>query len=144
MAIGISRFISLFQSWFLKSWGEGYDPIPKFYRTISFTQTFWTTGFSLTQPFKDFPPPTENVRPWILAFFLINLSLNFTLMLFRVWEVLILYFASKQLFIDVMVKVTGASFRYYDVTPIGRLMNRLTSDMVFGRLMLSSIGYVFG
>lgn len=92
-------------------------------------------AFSFTQPFKDYPPPNENVRPWILTYFLISLSLNFTLILFRLWEVLILYSSSKTLFRDVMVKVSGATFRYYDVTPIGRLMNRLTSDMVFQRLM---------
>jgi hypothetical protein len=124
----------------LKSWGEGYDPETALRKGVPFGKLFWAnefttirpTDFSFTHPFKDYPSPSENVRPWILTFFFINLTLSFTLVLFRVWEVLILYASSKTLFRDVMVRVSGATFRYYDVTPIGRLLNRLTSDMVFG------------
>lgn len=43
--------------------------------------------------------------------------------------ILILYIAAKTLFIRVITKVSNANFRFYDVTPVGRLMNRLTSDI---------------
>jgi ABC-type multidrug transport system fused ATPase/permease subunit len=134
VAIALSRFGSIARSWFLKSWGEAYDPISLHTATV-FSQlsigkeAVISTGFNITDPFKQYPPPTENVRPWILAFFYLSLALNFTLLLFRAWEIAIMYAASKLLFEQVMVRVSQATFRYYDVTPIGRLLNRLTSDM---------------
>lgn len=41
----------------------------------------------------------------------------------------ITYTAGKGMFKDIMAKVSHTRFRYYDVVPIGRLMNRLTSDV---------------
>lgn len=35
----------------------------------------------------------------------------------------------KGMFKDIMTKVSHTTFHYYDVVPIGRLMNRLTSDV---------------
>ena len=43
--------------------------------------------------------------------------------------IIIIYIAGKNMFIAVIRKVSGATFRFYDVTPIGRLMNRMTSDI---------------
>jgi ABC-type multidrug transport system fused ATPase/permease subunit len=43
--------------------------------------------------------------------------------------IVIIYNAGKRLFADVMRRVSNATFRFYDVTPVGRLMNRLTSDI---------------
>jgi ABC-type multidrug transport system fused ATPase/permease subunit len=39
------------------------------------------------------------------------------------------YRAAKTIFQEAVERVAHATFRYYDVTPVGRLMNRLTSDM---------------
>jgi ABC-type multidrug transport system fused ATPase/permease subunit len=39
------------------------------------------------------------------------------------------YHAAKAIFREAITRVAHATFRYYDVTPVGRLMNRLTSDM---------------
>jgi ABC-type multidrug transport system fused ATPase/permease subunit len=39
------------------------------------------------------------------------------------------YQAGKNMFERVMTRVSHAKFRFYDVTPVGRLMNRLTSDI---------------
>ena len=43
--------------------------------------------------------------------------------------IIIIYIAARNMFIAVMERVAGATFRFYDVTPIGRLMNRMTSDI---------------
>ncbi|KAF6221739.1 hypothetical protein HO133_001707 [Letharia lupina] len=41
----------------------------------------------------------------------------------------IIYSAGRQMFREIMQRVSNATFRFYDVTPVGRLMNRLTSDV---------------
>jgi ABC-type multidrug transport system fused ATPase/permease subunit len=130
--------MSVGQSWFLKSWGEAYgtsSSSSSSFSTMLFSgQTYSEffirpATFNLTNPFAGYPNPGEDPRPWILTFFYINLAINLVFMFFRFWEVLIMYAASKTLFSQVMIRVSQATFRYYDITPIGRLLNRLTSDM---------------
>lgn len=42
---------------------------------------------------------------------------------------IIIYTSGRQMFTDVLGRVSRATFRFYDVTPVGRLMNRMTSDL---------------
>lgn len=75
------------------------------------------------------PNPEVNVLPWLFWFSILALASLF----FRTFADLILiaitYTAGKQVFQQVMVRVSTAPFRFFDVTPVGRLMNRVTSDI---------------
>jgi ABC-type multidrug transport system fused ATPase/permease subunit len=75
------------------------------------------------------PNPSTDVNPWILWFFIISLAQVVADSLSDFIMVVIVYKAGKRLFADVMRRVSNAKFRFYDVTPVGRLMNRLTSDI---------------
>jgi ABC-type multidrug transport system fused ATPase/permease subunit len=105
------RVLDTGQTWFIKAWGESYDD--KASRTI----------------FDFLPPASENVVPWLQTFFIFVTA---TSILFW-WTYLIMYgvgyHAAKAVFQEAIRRVAHATFRYYDVTPVGRLMNRLTSDM---------------
>jgi ABC-type multidrug transport system fused ATPase/permease subunit len=105
------RVLDTGQTWFIKAWGESYDD--KASRTI----------------FDFLPPASENVVPWLQTFFVFVTA---TSILFW-WTYLIMYgvgyHAAKAVFQEAIRRVAHATFRYYDVTPVGRLMNRLTSDM---------------
>jgi ABC-type multidrug transport system fused ATPase/permease subunit len=105
------RVLDTGQTWFIKAWGESYNP--KVSRTI----------------FDFLPPASENVIPWLQTFFVFVAA---TSILFW-WVYLIMfgvgYQAAKVVFQEAIGRVAHATFRYYDVTPVGRLMNRLTSDM---------------
>ncbi|KAF2795880.1 ABC bile acid transporter-like protein [Melanomma pulvis-pyrius CBS 109.77] len=105
------RLVDVAQTWFIKAWGEGYgQDRPK--------------GL-----FDWLPPPNENVMPWITTFFTFVAG---SAVLYW-WTNLIMYgvgyHAAKTIFKEALDRVAHATFRYYDVTPVGRLMNRLTSDM---------------
>lgn len=113
------RLIALSGAWLLKSWGEAYQ-------TESHQQTDNIHGLGL---FDRLPSPDENIKPWVLAFFLIGLGRTLVWTLSRAIMILIIYTAGKQMFGDIMVSVAHANFRFYDVTPVGRLMNRMTSDV---------------
>jgi ABC-type multidrug transport system fused ATPase/permease subunit len=109
----VYRVLDTSQTWFIKAWGESYDDrIDK--------------GSSL---FGFLPPAADNVIPWLQTFFLFVVA---TSILFW-WTYLIMfgvgYHAAKTIFEGAIERVAHATFRYYDVTPVGRLMNRLTSDM---------------
>jgi ABC-type multidrug transport system fused ATPase/permease subunit len=119
------RLLSLTGAWLLKSWGEAYQT-----KSELFSALHDTTGtVHSSSLFDRFPPPDENIKPWVLAFFLTGLSRTVVWSISRAVMIVIIYKAGKQMFGDIMLKVSHANFRFYDVTPVGRLMNRMTSDV---------------
>ncbi|KAI9688784.1 MAG: hypothetical protein M1822_001141 [Bathelium mastoideum] len=110
----MSRLLSLLKSWFLKAWGEAYDN---------------TTETVSTGLFDNLPMPGNNVRPWLLTLFVIAAAQSIAAFISQTFMLVIVYSAGKQMFQEAMTKVSHATFRFYDVTPVGRLMNRLTSDI---------------
>lgn len=97
------------------------------------------------------PRPEDDVRPWLWAFFAISMIQATVYLFWWLCDVLIIFTAAKHLFQQVMGRVTYATFRFYDVTPIGRLMNRMTSDISvvdgkisqhFGRIALQIVTWV--
>lgn len=116
------RLFALSGAWLLKSWGEAY-------RTESGVLAQQEVTVKSSGLFSGLPPPNENIKPWVLVFFLIGLGRTVVWSISRAIMILIIYTAGKQMFHDIMVKVSHANFRFYDVTPVGRLMNRMTSDI---------------
>lgn len=134
------RVARLSHFYFLKIWGESYenastqfylaanDPTEYSFRTSSAGLSaaavgdWWTIDLNL-------PPPDTDARPWLFWFFIIALIQFISFVLSDLMIVLLIYTAGKSLFQKVMHKVANATFRFYDVTPVGRLMNRLTSDI---------------
>jgi len=110
----LHRLVFISNTWFLKSWGEAYD---KSIELLKFN------------PLDKLPSPEDNVRPWLVGFLLIATARSLALLLIQGFSIIIIYCAGKILFERVMVMCTHATFRFYDVTPVGRLMNRLTSDI---------------
>ena len=106
------------------------------YRLVGFAQTWlikaWSESYDHGQPdgvFKFLPPAAEDVVPWLWTFFafvIVTAVLYWgtTMLMFGVG-----YKAGKTVFKEAIERVAQANFRFYDVTPVGRLMNRLTSDM---------------
>ncbi|KAL8936626.1 MAG: hypothetical protein Q9216_004827 [Gyalolechia sp. 2 TL-2023] len=114
VAVAAHRLVGVGETWFLKSWGEAYNR----------PQEQAASG-----PFGNLPSPEVDVRPWLLGFFLLAVA---QAVMFSIWQcfmTVIVYTTGRQMFKDVMNRVSHATFRFYDVTPIGRLMNRLTSDI---------------
>ena len=113
--LAIFRLVDVGEDWFLKEWGEAYDR----------QSARITSG----RPLDNLPSPEQNIRPWLLGFFIIAASRSLTLLIAEGFMVVIVYTAGRQMFADIMLRVSHATFRFYDVTPVGRLMNRLTSDI---------------
>jgi len=113
-ALVVFRLIDVGKTWFLKQWGEAYN------RPV---------GQLSSNPFDRLPSPETDITPWLLGFFLLATTEAFTYTVGQGFMFLIVYTAGKQMFKDVMTKVAHTTFRFYDITPVGRLMNRLTSDM---------------
>ena len=113
IVMGLFRVGEVARTWLLKEWGEAYDQ-----PTIS-AQRF----------FDGLPNPEVNIHPWLWA--LLGLVVFYCVMfaLSRIIMIVIVYTTGRRMFKAAIDRVTHATFRFYDVTPIGRLMNRLTSDI---------------
>ncbi|RAH81802.1 hypothetical protein BO86DRAFT_313146 [Aspergillus japonicus CBS 114.51] len=137
----IYRLSSVGQSWFLKEWGEAYKQMLLFFGQSNLnrlsSRAELTTASTIANnihwaprdPFDGFPAPDENVKPWLVAFLIITSFQSLMLLLAQLLMLVIVYCAGRTLFEEVMVRVSNATFRFFDVTPVGRLMNRLTSDI---------------
>jgi ABC-type multidrug transport system fused ATPase/permease subunit len=79
--------------------------------------------------FAHFPDPGVNVYPWLIAFFVLIVLECVGFLISQIFMLVITYTAGKGMFKDIMIKVSQTTFHYYDVVPIGRLMNRMTSDV---------------
>jgi ABC-type multidrug transport system fused ATPase/permease subunit len=138
LALAVWRLSAVGQTWFLKSWGEAYQQISRTYLPFGMFLDYQTVyrhsfGISTAAPFKDpfidFPPPEDNVKPWLLWYLAIACWIAFAAWLAQIFLVVLMYSSAKTLFSQAITRVSKANFRFYDVTPVGRLMNRLTSDI---------------
>lgn len=114
--VSIYRVIAVGESWFLKQWAEAYGRTRQSIASLS--------GF-----FSNLPSPEVNIRPWLLGFFLIALAQSVMFLVSQAFMVVIVYCAGRQMFKHIMHRVSHSTFRFFDITPMGRLMNRMTSDM---------------
>ncbi|KAF2637494.1 ABC bile acid transporter-like protein [Massarina eburnea CBS 473.64] len=105
------RLVDVAQTWFIKAWGEGYD---------------YDHSRGL---FHFLPPPGQDVVPWLITFFFFVVGSSILYWLTYLIMFGTGYQAAKSIFKEAVSRVAHATFRFYDVTPVGRLMNRLTSDM---------------
>jgi ABC-type multidrug transport system fused ATPase/permease subunit len=142
------RTVRIAYFWFLKEWGEQYqDPPSGIYslhagmgdyaetsqHVVISQSIFHISGASSNGTWLDLgrylPAPDKDVRPWLVWFLVLSVSQVLASALSDAALVVVMYQAGKNLFAQAMSRVTNATFRFYDVTPVGRLMNRLTSDM---------------
>jgi ABC-type multidrug transport system fused ATPase/permease subunit len=114
------RLGRILNAWFLKAWGEGYPAAEASYLAP------WGPGDGI---FDNLPSPTENLTPWLICYAALGLAMTVLYTLTQCGLLLILYLAAKSLFGRVLHRVSSATFRFYDTTPVGRLMNRLTADI---------------
>ena len=110
----LGRLVDVGETWFLKQWGESYDR---------------PSEVSTTGLFDTLPSPEEDIRPWLLGFFCLAAAQSMMFFMAHCVMMIIVYSAGRQMFQGVMDRVSHATFRFYDVTPVGRLMNRMTSDI---------------
>lgn len=138
------RIARVWYFWFLKQWGEAYGSqeiatLRVYHEEATLfsndgrmrTMTGLHAHRASRWPSLDLglPDPGADVNPWLVWFFIISMVQAVAHTLSDFVLIVIIYNAGKRLFAEVMRRVSNANFRFYDVTPVGRLMNRLTSDI---------------
>ena len=131
LAISASAFqlLRIAESWFLKEWGEAYNRgTEQLVGMLTFPLNVRVLETPVSGVFKRFPDPSEDVYPWLKGYLTIVVLGPVALVIGQAFMVTLTYMAGKNMFREIMFRISNAPFRYYDVTPIGRLLNRLTSD----------------
>lgn len=117
------RLSTVGRTWFLKEWGEAYG-------TQTTLQTYGSRKIqAIHTPIDSLPSPEENINPWLIGFLIFGVVQAVMFGISQAFMIIIIITAGKGMFQRIMQRVTHATFRFYDVTPVGRLMNRLTSDI---------------
>ncbi|KAK5122993.1 hypothetical protein LTR85_003559 [Meristemomyces frigidus] len=124
LVLACYRIVAVGETWFLKAWGEAYDEQSSARFLVYDADVVTTSGL-----FDSLPPPEVNIRPWLTIFALLALGQSLFYIFSQAIMIVIVYVAARRMFKDIMEKVAHATFRFYDVTPVGRLMNRMTSDI---------------
>lgn len=114
LVVAAHQLVVVGKTWFLKEWGEAYNNI--------------LLGVS-SGLVRSLPSPEDNVRPWLLWYSLIAVLQALLFLLSQCAMLVIVYCTGRRMFRGLITRVSRAAFRFYDVTPVGRLMNRLTSDV---------------
>ncbi|KAJ7070796.1 P-loop containing nucleoside triphosphate hydrolase protein [Mycena amicta] len=115
------RAINIANQVFLAKWGEAYEEE----LLTSFFDKIYTTNL----PWDGLPSPNENVRPWLMIYLEISLIGAFSVLIYIALGYYASLQASRSLFISLLRRLTRAPARFFDVTPIGRILNRFTTDI---------------
>ena len=81
-------------------------------------------------PWKSFPPPEVNVRPWVITFSVICTTGAISLLAYTALGYYASLQASRSLFVKMLERLVRAPLRFLDVTPVGRILNRFTAGLV--------------
>ncbi|GAA5917290.1 hypothetical protein JCM6882_004151 [Rhodosporidiobolus microsporus] len=120
------------RAWF-KAWGESYRPSDTaFFRSFlpMQSQLALTSFDAQTTDLVDihFPSASDHVEFYLLGYLIICL-LNLVITVVGILSAFQGSFrASRVLFVDSLRRVVYAPFRYFDVTPTGRILNRFSQD----------------
>ena len=89
---------------------------------------------------RQLPPPQADVKPWLMAYLYISMAGAISIFLYISLGYYSSLRASRSLFLSLIHRLTLAPPRFFDTTPIGRILNRFTTDIntVDGALLNSS------
>ncbi|KAF8522635.1 P-loop containing nucleoside triphosphate hydrolase protein, partial [Hysterangium stoloniferum] len=98
---------------FLAKWGEAYG-----------------NSADSTRPhiLSHLPPPAVNVRPWLLILFLISITGAISELVSIALGYITSIRASRKLFRTMLFRLCRAPIRFFDITPMGRVLNRFVTD----------------
>ncbi|KDQ09185.1 hypothetical protein BOTBODRAFT_179201 [Botryobasidium botryosum FD-172 SS1] len=116
------RAITIGNQFFLARWAEAYSPAAQGTRGL-------LAADAASAELPQLPSPARDVKPWLMIYLIISLAAAFTTLGYIVLGYWASLRASRFLFIKMLDRVSRAPTRWFDKTPIGRILNRFVSDI---------------
>lgn len=104
---------------YLARWGEAYEGSEASRSTLSGLPWIW----------ERLPSPNQNVVPWLMIYFYLSMAGALSVLAFIALGFYSSLQASRALFNAMLTRLAAAPTRFFDITPIGRILNRWTTDM---------------
>ncbi|KAF8808123.1 pleiotropic drug resistance ABC transporter [Phlegmacium glaucopus] len=117
----VIRAINIGNQVFLARWGEAYEG--------EYPTLFVITRHLASYPWTGLPSPDTDVKPWLMIYLYISAAGAFSVLLYIALGYYASLQASRSLFIALLQRLTRAPARFFDVTPVGRILNRFTTDI---------------
>jgi ABC-type multidrug transport system fused ATPase/permease subunit len=130
VALVLTRLLGVTEQWFFKSWGEAYEKSMSAMRSSFFhpLTELRANGISF-DPGDYLPNPDDNLTPWIVLLLFVSMSRGLSLGLYCFSHLTAKYVTAKVLFANALLRISNTTLRFYDVTPTGRIRNRITSGV---------------
>ncbi|THV07466.1 P-loop containing nucleoside triphosphate hydrolase protein [Dendrothele bispora CBS 962.96] len=116
------RAINILNQVFLAAWGDAYEE--EYHPALVIVKKI-----KIKYPWDSFPSPEENVKPWLMVYLYISLAGAFSVLFYISLGYYASLQASRGLFVSLLNRLIRAPGRFFDVTPIGRILNRFTTDI---------------
>ena len=144
--LALVRVSAIAEQWMFKAWGEGYGEVTTT-SSIVYQPEFQSKRkegmvklyFSL-DPAAYLPSPNDDLRPWIIVLLAVSIGRCIALCLYAISQYTAIYATTSVFFEQALKRVTNATFQFYDNTPAGRILNRVTSDIDILDSALDSFG----
>ncbi|OJT02453.1 ATP-dependent bile acid permease [Trametes pubescens] len=114
------RCINVAFQFFLARWGEAYEG----HQSVTHPLAVQAQGV-----LANLPSPDVNVKPWLMIYLYISVAGALSVLAYISLGYYASLQASRSLFILMLQRLSRAPARFFDVTPIGRILNRFTSDI---------------
>ena len=75
------------------------------------------------------PSPHSNVKPWLMVYLYISTAGAVITFAYIALGYYVSLQASRSLFLSLLKRLSRAPLRFFDVTPIGRILNRFSADI---------------
>lgn len=128
LILAVYRLLAVAEVYFLKQWGEAYSDRSSQRFSIT-TSPASVRIAAFNNIFKTLPSPEANIKPWLYGFLVLAAAQAVMFLVSQSFMLVIVYSAGRQMFQAILRSISNATFRFYDITPVGRLMNRMTSDI---------------
>ncbi|KAL7279294.1 hypothetical protein ACG7TL_007135 [Trametes sanguinea] len=114
------RFINVGFQFFLARWGEAYEHHDSVTALVA---------IRIQGVLDSLPSPDVNVVPWLMIYLYISIAGAFSVLAYISLGYYASLQASRSLFLAMLQRLSRAPARFFDVTPVGRILNRFTSDI---------------
>lgn len=157
------RGINILNQFYLSKWGESYNHPNSTAKKLFLPNSFSNSNSNFHQIkmplapsaeiheaaipiIDDLPPPDQNVLPWLFIYFCITMLGAFSVLSYISLGYYASLQASRSLFQRMLTRLSRAPTRFFDITPVGRILNRFGADIgsVDGALNNSARGAIGG
>ncbi|KAF7352973.1 Multidrug resistance-associated ABC transporter [Mycena venus] len=136
MFIVFYEMLLLGQRIWMKIWGEAYETPSFEFFSLFLSQGNHQTPMITSVPFTtslvpvfEFPSAHDNPMFYVAIYAGIGLGVNFVNTLISILEIYGSLRASRHLFRTLLMRLAYSTFRWFDATPKGRILNRIGKDI---------------